>query len=482
MAILDGARMKSFVLMFAGGVLLTISGCGSGSMGTSSTSAPTSTPTPTPTPISSTHNEWTWAGGSNTINPPGTYGVQGTAAAGNTPGGRYGAVSWTDASGNFWLFGGTAAPSSTSDNYFNDLWKYSAGQWTWMGGSNTYNQAGIYGTKGVAAPGNIPGGRVSAVSWKDTSGNFWLLGGVGLDINGLSNALNDLWKYSAGQWTWMGGSDTGTQTQPGIYGTQGMAAPGNIPGARWSAVSWTDGQGAFWLFGGYGLDSKGTMGYLNDLWKYNGGEWTWMGGSSVVNQPGTYGTKGTAAPGNSPGARIEANAWTDAAGNLGLFGGSPGPPTQFELFNDLWKYSGGEWTWMSGSSSVNQSGTYGTQGVAAPSTNPGARVLALTWTDAAGNFWLFGGDGYDSTAGINDLNDLWKYSAGQWTWVGGSNLGGELGTYGTQGTAASGNIPGARFQPIGWTDTSGNLWLFGGDGYETTTTQGYFNDLWKYEP
>jgi hypothetical protein len=32
-------------------------------------------------------------------------------------------------------------------------------------------------------------------------------------------------------------------------------------------------------------------------------EWTWMGGSNVVNQKGTYGTRGTAAAGNGPGAR-----------------------------------------------------------------------------------------------------------------------------------------------------------------------------------
>jgi hypothetical protein len=109
---------------------------------------------------------------------------------------------------------------------------------------------------------------------------------------------------------------------------------------------------------------------------------------------------------------------------------------------------------MGGSNLVSQSGTYGIQGTAASSNVPGARVSAVTWTDAAGNFWLFGGDGYDSAGSLDYLNDLWKYSAGQWTWMSGSNLAREPGTYGTQGTAAPGNVPGARFGDTGWIDSS----------------------------
>jgi len=63
------------------------------------------------------------------------------------------------------------------------------------------------------------------------------------------------------------------------------------------------------------------------------------------------------------------------------------------------------------------------------------------------------------------LNDLWKYSAGEWTWMGGSNLPNQLGTYGTQGTAAPGNIPELESKAVNWTDAAGNLWLFGGYGF-----------------
>jgi hypothetical protein len=36
------------------------------------------------------------------------------------------------------------------------------------------------------------------------------------------------------------------------------------------------------------------------------------------------------------------------------------------------------------------------------------------------------------------------------------------GVYGTQGTAAASNVPGARYSASSWIDSSGNLWLFGG--------------------
>jgi hypothetical protein len=459
--------MRAFISIFAGIALLACSGCGGSSTGTSTQQGPTP--------------EWTWAAGSNTANQSGVYGTQGMPASGNTPGGRDGALSWTDNSGNFWLFGGIANPSSTADNYFNDLWKYSASQWTWMGGSNNYNQAGIYGTQGTPASGNIPGARFSAVSWKDASGNFWLFGGLGLDVNGRSELLNDLWEYSAGQWTWIGGSNVGIQNQPGIYGTEGTAAPGNVPGARSNAVSWTDASGNFWLFGGTGWDSTGALGNLNDLWKYSAGEWAWMGGANVTSQPGTYGVQGTPAAGNTPGARFGSVPWTDPSGNLWLFGGSSGTNTFIPL-NDLWKYSGGQWTWMSGSNLPDQNGVYGAPGVPASANSPGSRVGAVTWTDAAGNLWLSGGDGYDSAGDVDELNDLWEYSAGKWAWMGGSNLVGESGIYGTLGSATSGNTPGGRSLAVGWTDTSGNFWLFGGLGYDAAGTLGQLNDLWMYQP
>ncbi len=279
-----------------------------------------------PSPPPSTGNQWTWVSGSNLANQQGSYGQQGIPASSNAPPARYGAATWTDAAGNLWLFGGITAPTSSSDTYFNDLWKFSGGQWTWVSGSNIPNARGVYGTLGVPAAPNIPGGRSNAVSWTDSSGNFWLFGGVGLDANGRSEDLNDLWRYGNGQWTWMGGPQTTIAGTPGIYGTKGIAGAENIPGGRTESMGWTDTAGNFWLFGGLGEDSVGNWGYLSDLWKYSNDQWTWVGGTNIVQQAGVYGTMGVPASANTPGGRTDSATWVDASGNLWLFGGSYNQP------------------------------------------------------------------------------------------------------------------------------------------------------------
>jgi N-acetylneuraminic acid mutarotase len=142
-----------------------------------------------------TKNEWTWMGGSNSINRVGNYG-NGTPSVNNFPGGKRSACGWADKSGNFWLFGGRQESTSVSFLY-NDLWKYNIGtnQWTWVSGSNLPNQNGNYGRMGVTLRQNIPGSRESGACWFDKDENLWLFGGYGK--NSLSSGyLNDLWKFT----------------------------------------------------------------------------------------------------------------------------------------------------------------------------------------------------------------------------------------------------------------------------------------------
>ncbi len=215
------------------------------------------------------------------------------------------------------------------------------------------------------------------------------------------------------------------------------------------------------------------------------GEWTWVAGLPDL---GVYGTEGTASVGNGPGARAEANSWTDAMGNFWLFGGSAYESTGLiGPFDDLWEYSpsSGEWTWESGSDVVDTSAAvYGTRGIGSISNTPGSRVQAYTWVDASGNLWMFGGGGYDSTGTPGDLNDIWEYSpnSSEWTWVGGSNLANVSGVYGTMGSRLANATPGARCCGSVWTDSSGNVWIFGGIGYDSTGAMGDLNDLWEYSP
>ena len=465
-------------------------------------------------------DEWTWMGGSNTQDQPGVYGMLGTPASVNSPGGREGSATWTDKQGNFWLFGGFGYDGYGAFGYLNDLWLFSLSQntWAWMGGSNTVGNAGgqpgTYGTLGASAAGNVPGGREDASTWIDSSGNFWLFGGWGYDGNGVQGWLNDLWQFdpSTGKWTWKSGSSSlascpsaGWCSPSGVYGTLGVPNSANVPAGRYGAAAWTDANDNLWLFGGTGsLASTGIFFYLNDLWKYapSEGTWTWMGGcdlnvSDGCDVPGTYGILGVPSAGNSPGARELPSVWPDRSGNIWLFGGYgaavAGPDDELD---DLWKFnlSTTQWTWEGGSSLPGQPGTYGTLRTPSIANIPGGRHAAATWTDADGNMWLFGGPGYDSAGTESYQNDLWEFSpsSGEWTWMGGSETvpgfaSCHSGVYGILGASGVDNIPGGRGGTRVWVDAAGKFWLLGGLGCDDAHTYFDFakpelNDLWTYTP
>ena len=95
----------------------------------------------------------------------------------------------------------------------------------------------------------------------------------------------------------------------------------------------------------------------------------------------------------------------------------------------------------------------------------------------------------------DDLNDLWKYdiSSNSWTWIHDSDTANQTGeqkmkkkekqkfhffcshsffsgVYGSQGTGTTNTTPGARLGASSWIDLNGTLWLFGGAGYDNSSS------------
>lgn len=531
------------LLSFA--LLMVACGGGSNSSGNSSGGGGGTGTTNNP----STANEWTWVRGADADSPtpfgwpgPGSepynsdpwYGTLGLATpynakgAGTVPGGRNASAYWADKSGNFWLFGGEGLDANLHEALLNDLWEYnvSTDEWTWIGGSSTtvelgsltWGQPGIYGTQGSSAGSNIPGSREFSVSWTDSTGTFWLFGGIGFDSTGTSGSLNDLWQFSptTKEWTWISGSNTlgpNTSAGLGVFGTKGTPAQANVPPGLGEATSWLDNNNNLWLFGGTGPDSVSGFYIRNNLWEFNPStkEWTWVSGAGAASGGGSvgagiYGTIGVPAASNMPGCRDSATAWTDGSGNLWLFGGfgcgpvGPGGLVSQNDLNDLWEFNPTtkQWTWMAGDAGGPFAGPldmfpapaqYGTLGVAAAGNTPGGRSGAGGWIDSSGDLWLFGGEGVDANGAYGWLNDLWKFNpaTNQWAWMGGASIisgSGPGGIYGVEGTPAASNIPGGRSFAATWKDPSGNFWLFAGDGLIVPGNGGTtaLNDLWRYEP
>lgn len=443
--------------------------------------------------------EWTWLKGDSARNRNGVYGTMGTEAATNKPGSRDGQFTWTDNSGNLWMFGGDGYANSGVFTYLSDLWKYniSTNNWTWVKGDSAGSKYSNYGIRGVSAAANKPGYRWTGACWVNSSGNFLSFGGMGNDQAAPSTRLSDLWQYNptTNEWTWLKGDTLSDRN--GVYGTKGTPAAANNPGARHAPGNWKDASGNLWLFGGFGNAASGaTQSQLNDLWKYDPttDNWTWINGDSVRNKNGVYGTKGVAAASNKPGSRYAPLSWQDVNGIFYLMGGHgyPGSGTTANVLNDVWKYntSTSLWTWIGGDSVFNTTGAnYGTKCTLATTNKPGGRRYGATWLDnTTSDFWMMGGDGYGNGSGTKGyLNDMFAYdvSGDKWVWVNGNTTINNFGVYGTKGVTAATNTPGARYHltRTDWIDAAGNLYLLGGYGYSTPTVAalGYLNDMWKFK-
>ena len=149
--------------------------------------------------------------------------------------------------------------------------------------------------------------------------------------------------------------------------------------------------------------------------------WNWVSGSDVVYASGQYGTKGIANFSNVPGARSRAVAWVDNYNQLWLFGGegrgyiADGITPASGFLNDLWRWDGNNWAWISGNKFINMTGNYNTKpGAIDINNSPGAKIDAVSWIDSENHLWLFGGhgNGYGAdeiTPVTGKLNDLRHY-------------------------------------------------------------------------
>jgi gliding motility-associated-like protein len=404
-------------------------------------------------------NEWTWMQGPQTTNNAGVYGTQGVPSPANYPGSRsFGARTWTDMNGNFWLFGGLGFDVNGFLGPMNDLWKYNTvtNEWTWMHGPQVAYSAGNYGTQGVPAPSNLPQySWESTATWIDNNGDLWTFGGIGASVGD-----DVMWRYSiaTNEWTWMSGQTSSFLISPS-HGTMLVPSASNTPGSRFVYSHFQDNQGNFWLFGD-------SFNGFADMWMYNPSTllWTWMGGSNIPYDTATFTTQ--CVPGGYPRFAPEDRAcWTDLCGRFWGMGSD---------YSLLWMFdpATNQFTWITGSLSANPAPVIGMQNVPSPANYPMGVFGANGFVDNTGNLWLFGG-GEGFFTGGTTTNMLYRYQIDPF--CPGTNASAAfLASPATQGCAPF-NV---QFNSSGQNTTAWH-WDFG-DSSTTTDTSSLSSPQWTF--
>ncbi len=434
--------------------------------------------------------QWTWRGGSNTINR------QTTTTPTPYPSGRGGPVTWRFAD-RIYVVGGNGTVSGGAIRPLMDVWRLdlSTLTWTLVFGNDTFTTF-----SSTTGPNARPGARQGAAGWVDPQGNAgYLFGGLGY-TGGQLAYLNDLWRFdfATNNWTFLDTGGTAIPNSPGTYPGVGVNDASTRPRSRYFANVIQSGTKVYLFGGAYAPNPSAllTWTFLNDFFVFDvtTGEWTQLGGSLTgARASGIYGPYRTAAPASStrpyyPGGRESSIMWwsitvpTKFFMGLGL-GYLQSTSTEVYL-QDIWSYDtvSNLWVWEGGKieqSSGNGRGVYTAQPMTQSfSSIIGSREDAQAFALSDGAV-VFGGTGFATTSNFGWLGDtwLWDYPNDLWIWYGGTTLLNQLGTY--TGVGLSG-VPGCSAELSTFCSSSSCFIAMGrGYGGATGSGNGYLNSIWS---
>jgi len=366
------------------------------------------------------------------------------------PGSRRNGVQFYDASGNYWMFGGYGCGESAMGE-LNDMWKWNVGTSTWsfIGGAKNPGGSASFAGETPLSSTRWPLGRDGSASWYDSTDEVVVVFGG----NAGTYYTDDIWVFNFTQFA----IKTPCCCGP-ICGNHSTRFPPVSslnqvgPGARAYASSWMDNSGNMMLFGGYGFDTFGKLGELNDLFLYKRTTnlWTYIGGNATCNAATiispTY---------SWPGGRDSAVWWTLGTGDFVMFGGYAGGASGY--LQEMWKIRP---PCPGCNFSIVRRPTVGT-----PPPTPVARFGAVGWSQGTTNY-LFGG--YGESGFLNDL----------WAWNTTDTLSWFEEYAGTHTPSPPSSWPNQRYYSIGWQSSGGNYYLFSGYG-NNGGESGVMNDLWE---
>lgn len=368
-------------------------------------------------------------------------------------------------------------------------WTYNGSSWTRMGGGGVNNSWGFYNLQSVetmtvsngylyAGTGVTVAGN--ALVWRFDGTTWSMVGGNGLNSSwavntfesvhsmvhyagnlyvGLGTSANDaeVWRYNGSTWTQVGGDSLNSGWTTNFEAVYALAADSTYLYAalgnsttdaevwRYNGSTWTkiggDGVGSSWntsyetayalgIYNGALVAGIGNSTGDAEVWSYNGSTWTKIGGDGVNSSWNT--------------SYEQVNAMISYNGAL-IAGIGTGTDDA-----EVWSYNGSTWTKIGGDD-VNSSWTAGTY----------ENVRSLV---------MYNGDLYAAVGDTAGDGEVWRYSGGSWSQLGGDGLNagwdpnvieyvGSFSVYKGKLYAGTGN--GANIDAA--------IWSYGNNGYVETT-------------
>lgn len=421
---------------------------------------------------------WAWVDSKEVFDEMSDYGVYNVYNSKTCPQIELNRTTWQVGEKTYMYF-----PSSTDA-----IWEFnnSAKLWRWVKGSHIHNGYTYYRHQQIFDVLNEPGGAditgINNGNWQINNKAYFLTRDV--KVAGDKNAQS-LWEYDLDKNTWT--ISNGWKNNQFNKGVKGVPAVTNFPGPLSRYSCWRVDSTLYAYKGGQGWSAATS----DMMWSYDlkTKMWTWLHGDVGSDLYPVYGTKGVAAPQNTPGSRDHSFSCV-LNGKLYLFGGEN---DYFNLiFNDLWEYDPAKnmWRWLTGDTINDQAGVYGTKGVPHVNNTPGARHGSSA-VAANGKLYIFGGEGFGANKFSQSpeiLNDLWEYdpATNRWTWLSGEkNPDASTMTISiAKGKPHPANTPGRR-QDAKLVYLNGDIYLLSGEGFNKDyfpgVGGGFLDDVWKYD-
>ncbi|HSE60886.1 MAG TPA: fibronectin type III domain-containing protein [Candidatus Saccharimonadales bacterium] len=392
------------------------------------------------------------------------------------------------------LYAGITATGANAE-----VWSFNGTSWTRIGGGYVNNSWGFFNLQNVesmtvfgdylyAGTGNTVAGN--ALIWRFDGSTWQVVGGQGLNGSWATNTYEDV----------MSMVSYGGNLYVGLGTTANDAEVWRYNGSTWTQIGgdslnsgWTTNYEEVYALAAYGGNLYAGLGNTaNDaeVWRWNGSTWTKIGGDSLnsgwttnferVSALSVYNGQLYAGLGNSTTDaevwRWNGSAWSKVGGD----GINSSWNTNYEQVESLQAYNGKLYAGLGNSTADAElwewNGTAWTQ--------MGGDGINNSWLDGqyeqVKTMGVYNGRLYAGLANTAGDGEVWEYTGGSWTQIGGDALNSSWAVNATETVRALTTYHGKLYAGLGDNaNADAAVWSYGNNGFLQSATTGQ-NTSWHH--